>query len=76
LPIEVDEAAWQRLAACEAKSIVVDLEPERLELPDGSTIDFAIEGFARQCLLRGVDQLGYLLLEADAISAYEHGEAA
>jgi 3-isopropylmalate/(R)-2-methylmalate dehydratase small subunit len=76
LPIEVDAEAWQRLAACEAMSIVVDLERECLELPDGSTIGFTIEGFARQCLLRGVDQLGYLLAEAGAISAYEQREAA
>jgi 3-isopropylmalate/(R)-2-methylmalate dehydratase small subunit len=71
LPIVVTDDDWQRLAACEAQPVTVDLERERIELPDGSTIAFAIERFARQCLLRGVDQLGYLLAEVDAIAAYE-----
>jgi 3-isopropylmalate/(R)-2-methylmalate dehydratase small subunit len=76
LPIVVDDAAWQRIADFEAQSIVVDLERARIELPDGSTIAFTIEAFARQCLLRGVDQLGYLLAEADAIDAFEQAAAA
>jgi 3-isopropylmalate/(R)-2-methylmalate dehydratase small subunit len=71
LPIVVGDADWQRLAACEAQAVAVDLEQQRIVLPDGSTVGFAIEAFARQCLLRGVDQLGYLLAEADAITAYE-----
>jgi 3-isopropylmalate/(R)-2-methylmalate dehydratase small subunit len=71
LPIEVDDAAWQRLAACAGRAVAIDLERERIELPDGDTIPFGIERFARQCLLRGVDELGYLLHEADAISAFE-----
>ena len=30
-----------------------------------------MEPFARHCLLNGVDQLGYLLQHADAITTYE-----
>jgi 3-isopropylmalate/(R)-2-methylmalate dehydratase small subunit len=71
LPIVVDDVDWQRLAGCEAQPISIDLEQQQITLPDGTTIAFRIEGFARQCLLRGVDQLGYLLAEADAITAYE-----
>lgn len=71
LPIVVSPADWQRLAAVEAQKIVIDLERERLELPDGAAIAFKVEGFARQCLLRGVDQMGYLLAEASAIDAFE-----
>jgi 3-isopropylmalate/(R)-2-methylmalate dehydratase small subunit len=71
LPIVVSAADWQRLAAVEGQKIVIDLERERVELPDGAAIPFKVEGFARQCLLRGVDQMGYLLAEAAAIDAYE-----
>ncbi len=76
LPIVVSESDWQRLAAVESQKVVVDLERERVELPDGAPIAFKVEGFARQCLLRGVDQLGYLLAEASAIDAYEARSAA
>ncbi|MCK7592771.1 3-isopropylmalate dehydratase small subunit [Pseudomarimonas salicorniae] len=76
LPIVVSEADWQRIAAFNAQSIAVDLERQQIELPDGTTIGFSVEGFARQCLLRGVDQLGYLLAEDAAISAFEAQRAA
>jgi 3-isopropylmalate/(R)-2-methylmalate dehydratase small subunit len=76
LPIVVGEEDWQRLATHAASRIAVDLETLRIELPDGTTIAFEIEAFARQCLLRGVDQLGYLLAESDAIAAFEQGRAA
>ena len=76
LPIVVSEADWQRIAAFEAQSIAVDLERQQIELPDGTLIAFTVEGFARQCLLRGVDQMGYLLAEDAAISAFEAQRAA
>ncbi|MCO5094909.1 MAG: 3-isopropylmalate dehydratase small subunit [Xanthomonadaceae bacterium] len=76
LPIVVSDADWQRIAGFEGRKIVVDLEAPCIELPDGSTIAFEIEAFARECLLKGVDQLGYLLLQEGAISAFEQARAA
>lgn len=76
LPLVVDEAQWQRIAGFEAQKIVVDLEALHIELPDGSNIGFEVEAFARQCLLQGVDQLGYLLLQQEAIDAFEKTRAA
>ncbi|MCX7564498.1 3-isopropylmalate dehydratase small subunit [Xanthomonadaceae bacterium XH05] len=76
LPLVVDEAEWQRIAGFEAQKIVVDLEALHIELPDGSNIGFEVEAFARQCLLQGVDQLGYLLLQQEAIDAFEKTRAA
>ena len=71
LPVVVDDAAWARIATFAGREIEVDLETQRLGLPDGSHIAFQVEPFARECLLRGVDQLGYLLAEEDAIARYE-----
>jgi 3-isopropylmalate/(R)-2-methylmalate dehydratase small subunit len=34
-------------------------------------VQFPLDAFARTCLLEGVDQLGYLLKQADAISRFE-----
>lgn len=71
LPIEVAEEAWQVIAAFDGRRIAIDLQAQRIELPDGTAIAFEIEPFARQCLLRGVDQLGYLLSEHEIIAAFE-----
>ena len=76
LPIIVNESDWARLDGFAAREIAIDLDALRIELPDGGTIAFEIEAFARQCLLRGVDQLGYLLGESDAIGEYERARAA
>lgn len=71
LPIVVSEADWQAIAACEGERIVVNLETLQIELPTGPSIAFEVESFARECLLKGVDQLGYLLLQEQAIAAFE-----
>ena len=40
-------------------------------LPDGSTIDFEIDPFAKAMLLAGTDEIGYVLGHEDAIAAWE-----
>jgi 3-isopropylmalate/(R)-2-methylmalate dehydratase small subunit len=40
-------------------------------LPGGGTAKFPIESFSRYCLMNGVDELGFLLSKADAITAFE-----
>lgn len=75
LPLVVDEAQWQRIAGFQGQKVVVDLEAQQIELPDGSRVAFEVEAFARQCLLKGVDQMGYLLLQEDAIGAFEGARA-
>lgn len=76
LPIVVSEDDWQRIAGNQAQKVVIDLDTLKIELPDASTITFEVEPFARECLLKGVDQMGYLLLQAEAIGAFERDRAA
>lgn len=51
--------------------ITVDLEKQILSLPNGITSHFPIDSFSKSCLLRGVDQLGYILSFQDRIEEYE-----
>jgi 3-isopropylmalate/(R)-2-methylmalate dehydratase small subunit len=51
--------------------VKVDLPSQTLTLPDGTTIEFPVDAFAKHCLLEGVDELGYVLGQEDAIRAYE-----
>jgi 3-isopropylmalate/(R)-2-methylmalate dehydratase small subunit len=75
LPVIVDAAIHEWLVANPGAEIEVGLSARVLRLPDGREMPFPIDAFARYCLMHGVDELGYLLEQSDAISAYE-GRAA
>lgn len=71
VPVIVDEATHRQLLAQPGIELVVDIAARELRLPDGKVVSFPLDGFSRYCLLNGVDQLGFLLQHAPAISAYE-----
>jgi 3-isopropylmalate/(R)-2-methylmalate dehydratase small subunit len=71
LPIVVDADTLQYLMQNPGISLDIDVAQATLALPDGKTIEFPIDGFARHCLIEGIDQLGYLLQHATRISAFE-----
>lgn len=51
--------------------LAINLQHCHIELPDGGRFRFEMDGFARTCLLQGVDQMGYLLNQESAIAAFE-----
>jgi 3-isopropylmalate/(R)-2-methylmalate dehydratase small subunit len=75
LPIVVDTAThaelFELLARDPDAELTIDLAEQGVLLPDGSTIDFEIDPFAKQMILAGTDELGYLLARAPEISAWE-----
>ena len=75
LPIVVSPAVHQRLWELiehdPDSELTVDLAEEGVLLPDGSTIDFTIDPFAKRMLLAGTDELGYLLTKEPDITAWE-----
>jgi 3-isopropylmalate/(R)-2-methylmalate dehydratase small subunit len=76
LPIEVDEATGRWLLEHPGAEVAIDLDSTTLRLPDGRLVEFPVEGFARYCLLNGVDELGFLIARQSEIAAYEQGAAA
>ena len=80
LPIVVDEETQRQLLSIAEEDpdaeIIIDLVEQKLTLPDGRALHFPIDGFARHCLLNGVDQLGFLLALDDKITTYERANAA
>ena len=54
-----------------ATTVVVDLENQIVTLPDGQQLGFDIDPFRKICLLRGLDDMGYLLDKDEAISRFE-----
>ena len=75
LPITLEPQAFGALAelatAPEALVCRVELSPQRLSWGEGEEVFFEIEPFAKGCLQRGEDRLGYLLSQLPRIEAYE-----
>lgn len=75
LPVAVSpddhRALLALLEADPATEVTVSLEQKTILLPDGKTVHFPMDEFARRCLLDGVDELGYLLRFSDRITTYE-----
>jgi 3-isopropylmalate/(R)-2-methylmalate dehydratase small subunit len=71
VPPEAHKALFNALEADPAATVTVDLLEQKLILPDGASVEFPIDEFARHCMLEGVDELGYILQQESAIAAYE-----
>jgi 3-isopropylmalate/(R)-2-methylmalate dehydratase small subunit len=75
LPVAIDPATRQHILAALAQDaaleITIDLTSQTVCLPDGTCVRFAVDGFARTCLMQGTDQLGYLLSFEDEITRFE-----
>ncbi|NKE43729.1 3-isopropylmalate dehydratase small subunit [Roseomonas frigidaquae] len=61
----------QAVATAPGTTISVDLERQELTAPDGSTHQFTVPGFARDCLLRGLDEIGLTMTLEPEIAAFE-----
>ncbi len=68
---EVHRRLWDLVARDPDAELTIDLAEEGVLLPDGSTIDFTIDPFAKRMLLAGTDELGYLLSKEPEIAAWE-----
>ncbi|MBF2760512.1 MAG: 3-isopropylmalate dehydratase small subunit [Ectothiorhodospiraceae bacterium AqS1] len=51
--------------------IGVDLEVQEIQRPNGVRLRFAIDEFRRDCLLRGLDDIGLTMQKMDLIEAFE-----
>ena len=71
LPIVIDKEAHGWLMSNPGANVDIDVANTTLTFDNGRTVNFAIDGFARYCLTEGVDQLGFLLNEEDAIKRFE-----
>jgi 3-isopropylmalate/(R)-2-methylmalate dehydratase small subunit len=51
--------------------VTIDLDLQVVHLPDDEDLPFDVDPFAKQMLLAGTDELGYLLSKDDDIAAWE-----
>jgi 3-isopropylmalate/(R)-2-methylmalate dehydratase small subunit len=71
VPVIVDAGTHDWLLKNPGAEVTIDVAAQTVELPGGRKVSFPLDSFSRYCLLNGVDQLGYLLNQADAITAFE-----
>jgi 3-isopropylmalate/(R)-2-methylmalate dehydratase small subunit len=79
LPVTIDGATHralrQQLEQQPDAQVTIDLASQSLTLPDGRSVQFPIDPFAKHCLLNGMDQLGFLLGQEQAMRKYESGHS-
>ena len=75
LPVVVDEETHARLLEHPGELVTIDLQAGELRMGN-HVVRFSVEPFARECLLEGVDTVGWLVARAPAIDAYEREHAA
>ena len=71
VPVVLEPAAHAKLMAAPGAKVRIDLEAQTVTLPDGTSASFPIDGFAKYCLLNGVDELGFLLSQEAVIAGFE-----
>jgi 3-isopropylmalate/(R)-2-methylmalate dehydratase small subunit len=75
LPIVLDDEIvdllFQQMYAAEGYELTVDLEEQQVTTPTGDVYSFEVDEFRRHCLLKGLDDIGLTLEDAEAIRVYE-----
>lgn len=73
LPIVVSKDIHAWLFANPESSVKIDLVAQTLTIGDGRSVAFPVDPFAKNCLIEGVDELGYILKQEAAIAQFESG---
>jgi 3-isopropylmalate/(R)-2-methylmalate dehydratase small subunit len=75
VPVIVDKDTHRWLLDNPGADVTIDVEACAITLPDGKTVSFPIDGFARHCILEGIDQTGYLMQQQDKIGEFEQNRS-
>ena len=65
------DSLFEALYAEVGYSLTIDLEACTLSLPNGEEWAFEVDAFRRDCLLKGLDDIGITLERAEAITTFE-----
>lgn len=71
--VDVDSHQW--FVDNPGVELIIDIEDLSITTNDGRTTSFSMDGFARHCLIEGVDQLGFLRQQQDAINSFERSRS-
>jgi 3-isopropylmalate/(R)-2-methylmalate dehydratase small subunit len=71
VPAETHRRVLDLVTADPDAELAVDLPAQVVHLPGDEDIPFEVDPFAKQMLLEGTDEIGYLLAKDPAIASYE-----
>jgi len=71
LPEQAVDELFQKTEATPGYRLAIDLPEQTVVSPDGSRYAFAIDAFQKDCLLRGLDSIGWTLQYEEMIAAFE-----
>jgi len=75
VPVKLSDAEVEQLfvevMAQEGAQITVDLQQMKVTAPSGAQFEFSLNPFHRECLIKGLDSIGWTLQHAQAIASYE-----
>ena len=76
LPVTVEPGVADWLLANPGSEVRIDVENRSLAIAGHGTFTFPLEPFSAYCLVRGIDQLDFILQGSDDIARYEehHGK--
>ncbi len=75
LPPDQVESLLRALQRAPGLRLRIDLQSQVLVAPALGQMPFAIDAFARHCLLNGLDEIDYTLSQSAQIEAFERGRA-
>ena len=75
VPVVVDNEIHRWLLDNPGAELDIDIESAALQLPNGMTANFPIDGFAKYCLVEGIDPLGFLQKHLGAIAEFEESRS-
>ncbi|MXO63896.1 3-isopropylmalate dehydratase small subunit [Qipengyuania oceanensis] len=70
------EAIDRLMEVAQTDPVSIDLESQTVTTPFQDRFTFEIDPFRKQCLIEGLDEIGLTLARDEAITKYEHTQAA
>ncbi|MEY3006445.1 MAG: 3-isopropylmalate dehydratase small subunit [Pseudomonadota bacterium] len=71
LGAETVSQLFDEMYATEGYRLDIDLESQMVTTPSGESFQFEVDAFRKECLLKGLDDIGLTLQQADAIKQFE-----
>jgi 3-isopropylmalate/(R)-2-methylmalate dehydratase small subunit len=75
LPVEQVDALFQLVEAQVSYQLTVDLESQSISDDSGLKYSFEVDPFRRDCLLKGLDDIGLTLAHEEKIRAFEEAKS-
>jgi len=71
LGAETVSQLFDEMYATEGYRLDIDLKSQMVTTPNGESFQFEVDAFRKECLLKGLDDIGLTLQQADAIKQFE-----